>query len=438
MLDALTEGAREALGDNFVGAYLVGSFAVGDADEHSDVDFIVATRRDPGEQEQEALQELHGRLYELPTPWAQHLEGSYVPADALREPDPKRTFFYLDNGSRELVWDTHCNTAVVRWTLQEHGIVLAGHKVDVSVGPDDLRDEARAALDEYATWARERPSMSRWLQPYLVLSFCRMLHTLDSATVVSKRVAGEWALRELDPRWHDLIAAALADRPDPWLRVHQPAREDAVARTRQFIEYALAHGADQRAARDDQRGADRELPPHALRVPDQQEREPDAPERLRRDERRDDRHAPAPVGLEQRHVGKAEQQRPRARGASARGGSARAASRASANTVPATRVAAAAVSGVAWPCSARTTLSRVAKSDRGTGGVEQPARAQMPGPVPLGGEQDAAGRPRRPRRSSAAGAAARRGRPARSRRRRAAQRRARPMCATRRSRARRA
>ncbi|HEV2591585.1 MAG TPA: aminoglycoside adenylyltransferase domain-containing protein [Gaiellaceae bacterium] len=251
MLDALVAGAREALGGNFLGAYLVGSFAVGDADEHSDVDFIVATRRELSAHEQDALQALHGQLYELPTPWAQHLEGSYVPADALRTPDPARTFFYLDNGSRELVWDTHCNTAVVRWTLREHGIVLAGEPAAVSVGHRELRNEACAKLDEYAIWTRERSTMSRWLQPYLVLSFCRMLQTLASATVVSKRVAGEWALRELDPEWRDLISAALADRPDPWLRVQQPAPADEVARTRQFIEYALAHGTDQRAARDD-------------------------------------------------------------------------------------------------------------------------------------------------------------------------------------------
>lgn len=171
--------------------------------------------------------------------------------DALLAPDATRTFFFLDNGSRELVWDTHCNTALVRWTLREHGVLLAGDAVVPSVEPGDLRDEARAKLDEYADWTRKRTTMSRWLQPYLVLSFCRMLHTLATDTVVSKRVGAEWALQELDPQWHDLIAAAIADRPDPWVRVHQEAPADAVARTRAFVDYALAHGADQRAARDD-------------------------------------------------------------------------------------------------------------------------------------------------------------------------------------------
>jgi predicted nucleotidyltransferase len=40
VLKALVEGIQSILKDNFVGAYLQGSFAVGDFDIHSDVDFI--------------------------------------------------------------------------------------------------------------------------------------------------------------------------------------------------------------------------------------------------------------------------------------------------------------------------------------------------------------------------------------------------------------
>ena len=42
LLTDLTTSVRLRLGDNFVGVYLQGSFAVGDADEDSDVDFMVA------------------------------------------------------------------------------------------------------------------------------------------------------------------------------------------------------------------------------------------------------------------------------------------------------------------------------------------------------------------------------------------------------------
>ena len=44
VLRGLVEDVRVALGEAFVGAYLQGSFAVGDFDQHSDVDFVIAVR----------------------------------------------------------------------------------------------------------------------------------------------------------------------------------------------------------------------------------------------------------------------------------------------------------------------------------------------------------------------------------------------------------
>lgn len=257
LLRTFVGNAREILGDNFVGAYLQGSFAVGDADEHSDVDFIVATTGDATAAHRIELQEMHRRLYAEPTPWAQHLEGSYVPLDVLRRVDPsRRPLLYLDNGATALTLDSHCNTAVVRWSLRECGVVLAGpgpaELID-PVTPEQLRAEAHVALAEYMSWAGESqqrfeaacgvPAMSRWKQPYLVLTFCRILHTLAEGRVDSKRVAGEWAAASLDPEWSPLIRRALDDRPDPWRRVHRPARRDDIDRTFEFAGYAARKAA---------------------------------------------------------------------------------------------------------------------------------------------------------------------------------------------------
>lgn len=250
VLAELVSGAQATLPANLCGAYLVGSFAVGDADRHSDVDFLVVTERQISEAEEAALQTLHGRLHDLPAAWAQHLEGSYVPKHALRRVDPDRKpFLFLDNGARELTWDGHCNTAVVRWSLREHGIPLCGPAAERLVDPvaaDALRAEAWSRLQETAAWAHELAdrrrddalAFSRWTQPYLVLSCCRMLHTLANGTIVSKQTAGTWALATLDSRWHPLIRAALADRPNPWERVRQAAPADAVAGTVAFADAA--------------------------------------------------------------------------------------------------------------------------------------------------------------------------------------------------------
>jgi hypothetical protein len=250
LLAEFVEGVRAALGHNFCGAYLQGSFAVGDADEHSDVDFIVVTNDDVTPEQRAELQALHQRLYAQPTPWAQHLEGSYIPRRILRRPDPeRRPLLYLDNGATEFTLDNHDNTAVVRWSLREHGVVLAGPRLRELVDPvsaDQLREDVRWALNEWAAWLRSLDSISRRGLAVAVLSHCRMLHTLATGVVSSKRVAGEWALRELDREWAPLIRWSLDDRPDPWAKVREQADPELVSRTLRFIHYAAQWAEDQR------------------------------------------------------------------------------------------------------------------------------------------------------------------------------------------------
>lgn len=242
VLAELVSGAREILGETFVGAYLQGSFAVGGADEHSDVDFLVVIEEelDPGEKA--ALQRLQERLFSLETSWAQHLEGSYVTRERLRRVDPSRApWFYFDNGATEPAWDNHDNTAVVRWSLREHGVVLAGPDPKQLVQPvtaADLAADVFWALDEWAAWL---PTIERWsarLQPLTVLTYCRMLHMLETGRVAPKGEAGEWALGALDAEWRDLIRRALDDRRDPWTKVHETADPGAVDRTWSFTRYA--------------------------------------------------------------------------------------------------------------------------------------------------------------------------------------------------------
>lgn len=246
VLGELVESVRTILGENFCGAYLQGSFAVGDADEHSDVDFIVVTHEEVTDTQVADLQAMQERLFELDTPWAQHLEGSYIPKELLRRVDPTRApLVYFDNGETKPARDNHCNTAVVRWSLREHGIALAGPPAKTliePVQPDDLRREVREAIVEFAEWAHsptKAGGMSRWMQPYLVLNLCRMLQTLESGEIASKKAGGEWALQAFDPQWAGFIQHALDDRPDPWVRVYQPAEHETVERTLAFVDYAL-------------------------------------------------------------------------------------------------------------------------------------------------------------------------------------------------------
>ena len=63
VLRQLVYSAQEILRGNFVGVYLQGSFAVGDFDLHSDVDFVIVIAEELSEEQIDALQAMHARLY---------------------------------------------------------------------------------------------------------------------------------------------------------------------------------------------------------------------------------------------------------------------------------------------------------------------------------------------------------------------------------------
>lgn len=241
VLDALDTGARSALGEGHLATYLVGSFALGDADAHSDVDFLVVTRRPPGPLEEAALAALHARLPDLGPGWAEHLEGSYAPLPDLANPTTVgRRWLYVDNGSRELTLSAHDDTAHARWVLREHGHLVGGSDVRDQVVPISagmLFAEAVGLSRQLAAAVEDDPLAlaSAWSQPQVVLTMCRVLHTAHEGRVTSKEASARWALDVVPAAWHDLVLDALADRPDPWARVHRPADPERASRIRAFV-----------------------------------------------------------------------------------------------------------------------------------------------------------------------------------------------------------
>jgi len=245
LLVELAETALGILGDNMVGAYLQGSFALGDADRHSDVDFLIPTREPVAPAEEAALRVVHAGFPQRPEGWARHLEGSYPPAGELRTLAAAGcSWLYVDNGATDIERSPHCNTAFVRWSLRERGVLLAGPEPKALVDPvppEALRAQAARDAARFMpllpTWTKLDTA---WTQPYVVMTFCRLLYTLESGAVASKREALLWAAEALDPEWSPLIVQALADRPDPWRRVHEPARPGSVEATERFARYATA------------------------------------------------------------------------------------------------------------------------------------------------------------------------------------------------------
>jgi hypothetical protein len=275
VLAELQAGVQEALQTRYVGMYLQGSLALGDFDRHSDVDFVVAIDGEVDDAQLTRLRDLHRRIYALPSRWAQHLEGAYLTLDALQRPVAEAPLhWFLDHGSAELERSDHDNQVIQRYVLREQGVALDGPDAVTLVPPVErtaLREEMYAQLDEWMGGYLKDPTPleNGWRQPYTVLTLCRMLCTIQYATVASKKVSAEWAMDTLDERWIGLIERAWSQRPDPALKARSKATPDDSRETLAFVKHALELAASARpgALPVSPRGAGRRLTPYPRGVP---------------------------------------------------------------------------------------------------------------------------------------------------------------------------
>lgn len=278
VLEHLSDNLRRILGDELIGLYLQGSFAIGDADAMSDCDFIAVVQSDLTPQTQAALQAMHAAIHDLPhEPWRHRLEGSYVPAAILRRltPEPRDPpgeprgpgwkdpglsgsparrypFVYLDHGAKVLVRSEHDNTQVVRWSLREKGVTLLGPEPRTLIDPVTaamLRAEVRQTMDDALAVDLEPMAMKAW-QSFWVGLFCRILHTIATGQVSSKKAGAAWALAHLDPEWRGLIERAQKVKEGDRAEAMSPADPEEVAATRAFARYAVERADHDLHARD--------------------------------------------------------------------------------------------------------------------------------------------------------------------------------------------
>jgi hypothetical protein len=87
-------------------------------------------------------------------------------------------------------------------------------------------------------------------QAFWVGLYCRMLHTLATGAVWSKKASMTWAQGALDPAWRGLIARAAAVRKGDLAQSGAPADPADVAATRAFADYAVEHGDRAERARE--------------------------------------------------------------------------------------------------------------------------------------------------------------------------------------------
>ena len=245
VLEILVNRVQDILCANFVGVYLQGSFAVGDFDLHSDVDYITVIAEELSEVQVHALQAMHERIYCLESLWAQHLEGSYFPQDVFRSHDQLgQKLWYLDNGARALIQDKHSNTILVRWVVRENGVTLAGPPPKTIIDPipiETLRKDIYETLNYWGNVIIDDPDQfsNHFYQTYIVLNYCRMLHDLHRGYPGSKLAGAEWAKANIDPSWGPLIDRTLVGRPVPEVSVKRPANPEDFESTLKFVKYIM-------------------------------------------------------------------------------------------------------------------------------------------------------------------------------------------------------
>ncbi len=242
LLQDLTESVSKILGDNFVGAYLQGSAALGALDMQSDCDFLIVINRPLTSDQEIAIRALHDEIPTRSEHWAHHIEGSYAIKDELRSLDSLgKNWLFNDHGHREMEWSTHCNSEVVRWILREHGVTIVGpspqdlvDKVEPEALRSKMRENIKTFLSDMLTWMSFD---SPWGQRYAVTTLCRMLYTIEKGEVASKKASLLWAKENLDPKWANLISETIEGRSLGWNH-SDPVKLGSIEQIKAFNEYA--------------------------------------------------------------------------------------------------------------------------------------------------------------------------------------------------------
>ncbi len=216
VLAELLGGARSVLGDRFFAMYLYGSLSSGGFNaKTSDIDFLVVTDGRLPDPSIAGLDSLHRRLWDSGMPWADRLEGKYVPKGELRRyqagraptPTVNEGRFYLDGEGSDWIIQRH--------VIRESGLAVSGpppaELID-PVPPEHLKESVLRIMEEWWAPMLGNPEFLRngGYQAFAVLTMCRTLLTLEQGRIASKADSAAWAAGALEPRWKPLIAVALA------------------------------------------------------------------------------------------------------------------------------------------------------------------------------------------------------------------------------------
>lgn len=237
VLDDLTRGIEEILGEKLVGLYLTGSLSYGDFNpESSDIDLVAILHTPTSAQELARLEEMHVRVGNRHPKWENRIEASYTPLELFRNVLPPLTPRpYYGEGIFYLEAQYGNEWIINNYWLYHAGIPLAGADFKALITPIQIAEVQKASLrDLFREWEPKLRNPS-WLdnphyQSYLVVNLCRILYTVVGGMLGSKKVSAAWVKHEY-PQWTSLIEFA-----DAWHYGEELHRE---AETLEFLRFVI-------------------------------------------------------------------------------------------------------------------------------------------------------------------------------------------------------
>jgi hypothetical protein len=204
------------LGQHLEGLYLTGSLSYGAFNQDtSDIDIVAIVQEPLSQRDIGSVRRLHVQMMDQFGKWARRLECSYTPIAMLssiappKEPRPywgsEGTFYEAASYGNEWI--------INNYLLYQYGISLQGPGFRELIGPVQVEEVQKACIrDLFQEW-EPKANDEHWFKnshyaSYFVLNLCRILYTVTSKDVGSKKIAAAWTKARYGEAWRSLIEAA--------------------------------------------------------------------------------------------------------------------------------------------------------------------------------------------------------------------------------------
>lgn len=236
LLQQLLLKIQTVLSCQLVGLYIGGSIATNSFNnETSDIDCYVITEHALSKNIIQHIEAMHKAFYLSEIVYARKVEVSYIPKASLVNFNPQDRRPYFNEGNFYLA--PYGNNFIIElYVLREKGISVFGPNIKLltkEITVSDLRLAIHRNLIDY--WQPMLANLEKLqrddYQVFGILTMCRILYTLETNLIASKKEAAQWAVKNLNRTWKELIEKALC-----W---QAPQQFNQLEATQQFISYVL-------------------------------------------------------------------------------------------------------------------------------------------------------------------------------------------------------